>query len=96
MRYGTTSATSLILRFFPKHAFVCAIALAVAFTPMWVGCSNASATLRDFTRLAQESAPIGHRQPNASDVPANVLRDEDAMKRESDALDRELNICRGC
>jgi hypothetical protein len=41
-------------------------------------------------------APIGHRQPNAKDVPENVLRSEDAVKPDDTALDRKLNICRGC
>jgi hypothetical protein len=41
-------------------------------------------------------APIGHRQPNASDVPSNVLRSEGDRTDEDKKLDKELNICRGC
>jgi hypothetical protein len=41
------------------------------------------------------SAPVGHRQPRAADIPASashqVLDQEDAM------VDRKIsNICRGC
>jgi hypothetical protein len=41
-------------------------------------------------------APIGHRQPNAQDVPSNVLRSEDALIGGDTDLDKKLNICRGC
>ena len=41
-------------------------------------------------------APVGHRQPDARDVPPNILRNEDAMKPGDTALDKKLNICRGC
>ena len=41
-------------------------------------------------------APIGHRQPNAQNVPPNVLRSEDALTADDTALDKKLNICRGC
>jgi hypothetical protein len=45
---------------------------------------------------AQETAPIGHVQPNASSVPPSVLREENAMEAQDTKLDKELNICRGC
>ena len=41
------------------------------------------------------SAPVGHRQPRASDVPS----EKDSMKRDPEdaALDRKIkSICRGC
>jgi hypothetical protein len=41
-------------------------------------------------------APLGHRQPNAQNVPPNVLRSEDALTADDTALDKKLNICRGC
>ena len=41
-------------------------------------------------------APIGHRQPNAQDVPPDVLRSENAMTPDNSAIDKKLNICRGC
>lgn len=43
-------------------------------------------------------APIGHRQPRASDVPANTARttgEEQQIQRDRE-LDKELRICRGC
>jgi hypothetical protein len=41
-------------------------------------------------------APIGHRQPNAEDVPAGVLHDEVTISQNQRDLDKELDICRGC
>ena len=45
---------------------------------------------------AQATAPIGHVQPNASNVPPSVLREENALEAQDTKLDKELNICRGC
>jgi len=44
-------------------------------------------------------APIGHRQPRASDVPneKNLMDANDAMSKEDAALDKKIkSICRGC
>jgi len=44
-------------------------------------------------------APIGHRQPRASDVPSekNLSNPDDPINREAAALDRKIkSICRGC
>ena len=44
-------------------------------------------------------APIGHRQPRASDVPSekNLSDPNDPISKENAALDRTIrNICRGC
>ena len=45
-------------------------------------------------------APIGHRQPRASDLPdeheKNLLNANDAMSKEDAALDKKIkSICRG-
>ena len=47
---------------------------------------------------AAVSAPVGHRQPRAADIPADVPKDELAQRIEriNRALDRQLQICRGC
>jgi hypothetical protein len=43
------------------------------------------------------SAPIGHRQPRASDVPSENPNDLDYIGAEDAAVDRKINnICRGC
>jgi hypothetical protein len=52
---------------------------------------NPSATARE--------APVGHRQPRASQVPSekNLSDPNDAANREDAALDRKIkSICRGC
>jgi len=44
-------------------------------------------------------APVGHRQPRASDVPdeKNLSDPNDQMTKEDAALDRKIkSICRGC
>ena len=45
------------------------------------------------------SAPVGHRQPRASDMPneKNLSDPNDPLNRENKALDRKIkSICRGC
>jgi hypothetical protein len=44
-------------------------------------------------------APVGHRQPRASDVPSekNLNDPNDPLSKENQALDRKIkSICRGC
>ena len=44
-------------------------------------------------------APVGHRQPRASDVPSekNLSDPNNPVNKEDAALDRKLrSICRGC
>ena len=54
----------------------------------------ASSLARD-TRLVG-GAPIGHRQPHARDVPSENLSGLEQLSAEDTAVDRKLNICRGC
>ncbi|MCP3466391.1 MULTISPECIES: hypothetical protein [unclassified Bradyrhizobium] len=44
-------------------------------------------------------APVGHRQPRASDVPneKNLSDPTDPLSKENQALDKKIkSICRGC
>jgi hypothetical protein len=44
-------------------------------------------------------APVGHRQPRATDVPSekNLSNPNDPINKEDAALDRKIkSICRGC
>lgn len=51
----------------------------------------------DQARSAPMQAPVGHRQPRLSDLPAAPPRDEDkAAAGPRDDLDARLRICRGC
>jgi hypothetical protein len=47
------------------------------------------------TRLVG-GAPIGHRQPHANDVPSEDAGGLEQLSAEDAAVDRKLNICRGC
>jgi hypothetical protein len=43
------------------------------------------------------SAPIGHRQPRAADVPTSPSVSEDFLDQEDVIVDRKISgICRGC
>lgn len=41
-------------------------------------------------------APIGHRQPHAADLPPEAAGHLEQLSAEDTAVDRKLNICRGC
>jgi hypothetical protein len=45
---------------------------------------------------AMPNTPIGHRQPNARNVPARVLHEEQTIDRSEAEFDKRLQICRGC
>jgi len=62
---------------------------------MWTACGNAFAA-SPAPNPTGRRAPIGHRQPNASNVPASVLRAEPKRNMEDIELDKKLYICRGC
>lgn len=61
------------------------------------GSSGGSSTAVKNQPIPQ--APIGHRQPRASDVPSekNLSDPNDPLSKENAALDRKIkSICRGC
>ena len=62
-----------------------------------VGYSTARAPLRltQDTRFST-GAPVGHRQPQAHDVPSQSPGDLERLTEEDAVLDRKLIICRGC
>jgi hypothetical protein len=71
--------------------------IAVAQTGSKTGSSGTSGAASQ-SQPARE-APIGHRQPRASDVPSekNLGNPDDPINREAAALDRKIkSICRGC
>jgi hypothetical protein len=68
-------------------------------TAKWsAGSANptASSSLTPDTRSVS-SAPVGHRQPHASDVPSENTNHIEQVSAEDAAVDRKIsNICRGC
>ncbi|QAU49977.1 hypothetical protein [Bradyrhizobium guangzhouense] len=43
------------------------------------------------------TAPVGHRQPHLSDVPATTMGPQDILDQEDAIIDRKISgICRGC
>jgi hypothetical protein len=57
--------------------------------------STVTPMLAQNTRLIG-GAPVGHRQPHARDVPSENPGDLEHIGEEDAAVDRKLNICRGC
>jgi hypothetical protein len=61
--------------------------------------STAGASTAGASSGGPAGAPIGHRQPRASDVPSekNLSNPNDPATKEDAALDRKIkSICRGC
>jgi hypothetical protein len=43
------------------------------------------------------SAPVGHRQPRAADVPTSTSASQQTLDQEDANIDRKIsNVCRGC
>jgi hypothetical protein len=43
------------------------------------------------------SAPVGHRQPRASDIPTSTSASQQTLDQEDADVDRKIsNVCRGC
>jgi hypothetical protein len=49
-------------------------------------------------KAAVPQAPVGHRQPRASDIPADIQKTESDLREErvNRELDKKLRICRNC
>ncbi len=60
------------------------------------GSSSPAGSSASTTAPAIGSAPVGHRQPRANDVPSNAEKNY-TESAEDKALDRKIkSICRGC
>jgi hypothetical protein len=57
--------------------------------------AKAASSLTQNTRLISV-APVGHRQPHTPDIPSQNASDLERIGEEDAAVDRKLNICRGC
>ena len=65
-----------------------AMALAPSFRPSMVG---------NETTTKPWSAPVGHRQPRAADVPTSTSVSEYVLDQEDANIDRKISgVCRGC
>jgi hypothetical protein len=63
-------------------------ALAPSFRPSAVG---------EETTTRPWSAPVGHRQPRAADVPASTSASQYVLDQEDAKVDRKISgVCRGC
>ena len=48
------------------------------------------------TGTPERQAPVGHRQPKAKDLPADVLQNQQRETPRDKGWDKRLTICRGC
>jgi hypothetical protein len=65
-----------------------AILSAAIVTPVLAACET---TTRPW------SAPVGHRQPRAADVPTSTSPSQQTLDQEDANVDRKIsNVCRGC
>ncbi len=67
------------------------------------GAAGASAPSVHSSRAGREtatrpwSAPVGHRQPRAADVPPSTSTSQQILDPEDASVDRKIrNVCRGC
>ncbi|MBK3663508.1 hypothetical protein JJE66_20080 [Bradyrhizobium diazoefficiens] len=80
---------------------VVALSLLVLFGGVAVAQTGTkgSSTSGGATSGSTPSAPVGHRQPRAGDVPneKNISDPNDPLSKENRALDKKIkSICRGC
>ncbi|WP_244485467.1 hypothetical protein [Bradyrhizobium tropiciagri] len=77
-------------------AAILSAALATSsFTQSAVQEPNAYASNETATR--PWSAPVGHRQPRAADIPAAASASQQTIDQEDAIVDRKIRgICRGC
>jgi hypothetical protein len=71
------------------------LALLSSRTTMAQTIGSAASSLTQNTRLIG-GAPVDHPQPHASNIPSQNAIDIERIGEEDAAVDRKLNICRGC
>jgi len=80
-------------------SIVVALSLLVMFGSAAVAQTGAKGSTSGQSAGSVPSAPVGHRQPRASDVPneKNLSDPNDPLSKENMALDKKIkSICRGC
>ena len=84
------------------------LSFAASVLPVWLMAAEASAqTSGPMPGTSQSDsgvkpsvpqAPVGHRQPRASDIPTNIQKSESDLREEqaNRELNKKLRICRNC
>jgi hypothetical protein len=83
------------------------LSFAATVLPIWLMAADAFAQASPSSGASQTDsaakpsvpqAPVGHRQPRASDLPANIQKTESDLREEraNRELDKKLRICRNC
>jgi hypothetical protein len=79
---------------------VVAVSLLVLFGGVAVAQTGTKGSTSSGARSSSPpSAPVGHRQPRADEVPneKNISDPNDPLSKENQALDKKIkSICRGC
>jgi hypothetical protein len=80
-------------------SIVVALSLLVMFGGVAVAQTGSKGSTSGQSAGSVPAAPVGHRQPRASDVPneKNLSDPNDPLSKENQALDKKIkSICRGC
>ena len=80
-----------------KQTVIATTLLGLLGTPTAIAQSAKGSSVGTTINGAIPEAPIGHRQPRASDVPNEKNLSNDAVSKEDAMLDKKIkSICRGC
>jgi hypothetical protein len=78
---------------------ICAVIVMTSLSGTALAQNNASQSPRDMgtaTGITGRQAPVGHRQPTAKDLPADVLQNEQRAIPSDKKEDKKSTICKGC
>ena len=80
-----------------KKTIISMALLVLIGTPAAVAQSDKGTSVGTTINGAVPQAPVGHRQPRASDVPNEKNQSSDPISKEDAILDKKMkSICRGC
>jgi hypothetical protein len=80
-----------------KKTIISMALLVLIGTPAAVAQSDKGTSVGTTINGAVPQAPVGHRQPRASDVPNEKNQSSDPISKEEAMLNKKIkSICRGC
>jgi hypothetical protein len=95
MRKLITTVAFLLLALLHIRTAIAQTTGGAGWSPGPANPTGSSSLTRDTRSVS--GAPVGHRQPRASDVPSEDSNYIERVSPEDAALDRKIsNICRGC
>jgi hypothetical protein len=83
-----------VMQILVLSASAAVLGLGAPMSTAWAQQSSAQVPDSLHPQTAPWPAPVGHRQPRRSDVPAGASKDEGAITPGQREFDRSLDICR--